>query len=653
MHICMYMWYETKLSIFICFQKNKQHFLNMINLKRKYNLENPSHVQELIDFIENDEILDMGEIGIGVDNDEEDEIVSWEMTKRIREGAEIIPRNCTIEAEDVQEVEEDSDAQNVQIIDNNDETGEQIPDITAKKTKKEKRLVEWIKGTFQTINRKWLEDTLGGTSEQLYPIEYFLQFVPDDMFEDIAMYTNMYAIQNEIKFKPTTKSEIQTLFALHILIGTFNKFPRIRMFWEHSLGLRIFLDNMSRDRFFQLRTCLHFVDNLNVQQQNNDKLVKVRPLINSVKNRCHQLKLEQNLCVDEQMIPFTGAVNFKQYVKGKPCPWGIKVFVLCGKSGQAYDFLFYQGKTTPLDKSNVDTFGQAASFVLHLTQRIQNSGHKLFYDNYFSSYSLLTHLREKGILAAGTVRINRFYKPPLMTDTHMNKKDRGSSEEMVSKDGVVILKWLDNKTICLASNYVGKGVEDKAKRWDKVEQKYIMIDRPQIVQEYNHSMGGVDLLDQLISTYRIFIRSRKWTLRVAMHLIDFALANSWIEYKTDCERNNVPAKQILPLLEFRTHVAESLIKWGKNVRINKRGRPSSSPSPREFPIPRRKPTEVRPLQEIQKDHVDHLPHFDTKKEATRCKLTGCKGRSHIFCNKCQVHLCLVRNRNCFVDFHQF
>lgn len=39
-------------------------------------------------------------------------------------------------------------------------------------------------------------------------------------------------------------------------------------------------------------------------------------------------------------------------------------------------------------------------------------------------------------------------------------------------------------------------------------------------------MCGVGLLDQMIGLYGIYIRSRKWTLRMIFHGVDLALVNS-------------------------------------------------------------------------------------------------------------------------------
>ncbi len=62
--------------------------------------------------------------------------------------------------------------------------------------------------------------------------------------------------------------------------------------------------------------------------------------------------------------------------------------------------------------------------------------------------------------------------------------------------------------------------------------------------------------------------------------------------------------------------------------------------------------ERRPVLEVQTDMVDHMPNYDGKKEATRCKLRGCSGKTHVFCDKCKVHYCFVLQRNCFKDAHR-
>lgn len=515
-----------------------------------------------------------------------------------------------------------------------------------------KESIKWRRREFSAPNIFWNETQTITDDEILSPLKYFLRYIGDSEFEKIANFTNIYALQKDTNFKLTHSSEIKSLFGLHIAIGTL-KYPKVRLFWEKSLGITLFQDAMTRDRFFQLRTHLHCVNNLEIPVQCDDKLYKVRPLYNAIRKRCLELDLEENLCIDEQIVPFRGHLAIKQYIKGKPCPWGVKIFVLCGKSGMAYDFLIYQGASTGLDKNKLKIFGLGGSVVLQLSERLQKEGHKLYFDNYFSNYQILQILKSKKIFAGGTVRINRFNNPPLLNDKELKRKGRGAHDTIGSTDGdVVLTKWMDNRSVVLASNFVAVGNEDTVSRWDKNNKTYVDVKRPEIVRLYNHSMGGVDLLDQMIGLYRIYIRSRKWTLRLIFHAVDLAIANSWFEYRKDCTKQQIPAKSQMSLLDFRLNLAECLVKVGKPVTTIRRGRPSSSVgSPIQVRVLKRH-EENRPSVDIRHDGMDHMPHLDGKSEGKRCKNRKCNKKTHFLCDKCKVHLCLTKNRNCFVAYHR-
>ena len=127
--------------------------------------------------------------------------------------------------------------------------------------------------------------------------------------------------------------------------------------------------------------------------------------------------------------------------------------MLCGKSGYPYDFFLYQGSKTEISSFERARFGHGAATVLHLIKRISCTGHKLYFDNFFSTYQLFEILHDKKINAAGTIRINRFNNPQFLSDSVLKKKGRGSSDQIVSRDGkIVLVKWQDNKAVHLASN---------------------------------------------------------------------------------------------------------------------------------------------------------------------------------------------------------
>ncbi|CAL8328470.1 unnamed protein product [Gadus morhua 'NCC'] len=93
----------------------------------------------------------------------------------------------------------------------------------------------------------------------------------------------------------------------------------------------------------------------------------------------------------------------------------------------------------------------------------------------------------------------------------------------------------------------------------------------------------------------------------------------------------------MDLLDFKLNVAEALVRLGKPHALRKRGRPSSSNTPSPCMSPphhdehpkKRGAMEKRPLQEVQTDMLDHMPNYDAKKEATRCKLPGSSGKTHV------------------------
>jgi hypothetical protein len=74
---------------------------------------------------------------------------------------------------------------------------------------------------------------------------------------------------------------------------------------------------------------------------------------------------------------------------------------------------------------------------------------------------------------------------------------------------------------------------------------------------YNQSMGRVDKLDQMVSYYRVFIQSKKWTLQLVLQVIDLGVANRWFEHT---EAQKAPkSKKSMNALAFCLEVAESLI----------------------------------------------------------------------------------------------
>lgn len=383
--------------------------------------------------------------------------------------------------------------------------------------------------------------------------------------------------------------------------------------------------------------------------ENYDKLFKVRPLLDKLRENFSQIEPEEHNSVDEVMIPFKGHNTLKQYVRNKPHKWGIKMFARAGVSGIIYDFEIYVGKGTI---KNNTSLGISGDVVIRLVENLpKHKNFKIFIDNWFTSFALLSHLKEIGLLATGTVRIARMPGCKLKSDNELKREGRGSYDFVTEENrNIIITKWFDNKAVHIASTYIGTTPVESVKRWSLSEKKYIEIQRPALVKEYNLYMGGVDLNDMLVSLYRIKIGVKRYYLRILYHLIDICIVNAWLLYRRHCAQKNIKFKK---LLVFRSEIAHALIQQKLALPRKRAGRPSLKDSPcsstRSTPEPPTKRMVVfNPIDDIRFDGLQHWPiHIEPKKRCRNCK----KAYSRIACMKCNIPLCLTKDKNCFHLYH--
>ena len=179
----------------------------------------------------------------------------------------------------------------------------------------------------------------------------------------------------------------------------------------------------------------------------------------------------------------------------------------------------------------------------------------------------------------------------MLSEKDLKKKGRGFFDYVVeANSGVTSLRWFDNGLVQLVSNYVGNDLASQARRWSKKKGRFIHIERPSMVVEYNSHMGGVDLCDMLLSLYRIRHRSTKYYMHIVFYCIGVAVVNGWLLYRRHMDQKNVPAKKQLSLLKFQTDLGESLCKADKvcGEGARPRGRPSST-----FPVPAAEPSKKK------------------------------------------------------------
>ena len=87
------------------------------------------------------------------------------------------------------------------------------------------------------------------------------------------------------------------------------KLPRTRYYWHGDLQMTSVSDYMSSRKWEIIKSNIHFVDNekaLDKWDPNYDKIFKVRPLVERINTKFNRIPLTENLCIDEQMVPYSG-----------------------------------------------------------------------------------------------------------------------------------------------------------------------------------------------------------------------------------------------------------------------------------------------------------------------------------------------------------
>lgn len=107
------------------------------------------------------------------------------------------------------------------------------------------------------------------------------------------------------QWKPTNRDEILTFIALIIHTGTI-RVNRLNDYGKkhHFFNFTCFSDFMSRDRFLILMRRFHFAPSIDANQdQSQDRLHKIRPLITHFNNKTNNIYYpKKELSFDESMV---------------------------------------------------------------------------------------------------------------------------------------------------------------------------------------------------------------------------------------------------------------------------------------------------------------------------------------------------------------
>uniref|UniRef100_A0A803JPT4 PiggyBac transposable element-derived protein domain-containing protein n=2 Tax=Xenopus tropicalis TaxID=8364 RepID=A0A803JPT4_XENTR len=470
------------------------------------------------------------------------------------------------------------------------------------------------------------------------PIDFFQLYITEAILQDMVLYTNLYAEQylthNPLPryaraqaWHPTDIAEMKKFLGLTLAMGLI-KANSLESYWDTTtvLSIPVFSATMPRNRYQLLLRFLHFNNNATAVPPDvpgHDRLHKLRPLINSLSERCGEVYTpSQNICIDESLLLFKGRIAFRQYIPSKRARYGIKFYKLCESiSGYTSYFMIYEGKDSKLDPPGCPLdLTVSGKIVWELISPLLGQGYHLYVDNFYTSIPLFTALYCLDTPACGT--INRTRKG-LPRDLVSKKLNRGEVYAL-RNDELLAINYYDTKNVFMLTTIHDESVTvvQRVGRPPKT--------KPLCCREYSRYMGGVDRTDQLQHYYNATRKTKAWYKKVGIYLIQMALRNSYVVYKAA-----VPGRK-LSYYKYQLQIIPALLFSGVEETV-----PEMPPSDNVARL-------------IGKHFIDTLPPTPGKVFAQKacrvCRKRGIRRDTRYYCPKCPRNpgLCF---KPCFEIYH--
>jgi len=378
------------------------------------------------------------------------------------------------------------------------------------------------------------------------PIKYFDLFFTTSFLMLIVNETNRYASQYintaELKDKsrvkewlPVTMDEIKAFIACILNMGLVRK-PTIFSYWSKlSSGSTPWFPQMfPRNRFQLILRFFHLVNNEDFADLPYDPCSKFLPIVEHA-NRLfrHYFVPHKNLSIDESLIGTKSHTSLMQYMpKKQHHRWGIKLWVLCDSVvNYCLGFYVYRGAASGQEKDEQKLNGLAFTVVKNLLNlgNYLNKGYHVFVDNFYTSVPLAQYLYSVGTYLTGTVRANRKYLPRAIKE----KFNVGISK-FFSYDNLLLCGFREKKSqkkqvILLSSN--SKPTTSEVRRRLRGQAEEQVIEKPDMILEYNKFMGGVDVHDMMLYTYIDERKTLKYYKKVIFNIMSRMVLNAYILYK--------------------------------------------------------------------------------------------------------------------------
>lgn len=514
----------------------------------------------------------------------------------------------------------------------------------------ESLLFEWSPmETFRPQDEIFTPEFTGSVECHQTPYDAFRSFWDDSVIEHIVDETNRYArkipssaFQSE--WSPTNAHEVMCLFAFWMMLGIV-RMPTIKSCFSRDplLKTEIFRKMFTENRYVALARALHFMDPATVAANPTnsdsttlDPLCRLRPIITHLNAKFQANYVpSRDIFIDKRLTLWNRIINIKQCIGSNAAMYGIKTFELCeSATGYLWSFILYTGKESSLELQPDPLVCKSTAIVRKLIDPLLNKGYRLFMDNWYSSPHLARFLKLNGTDCVGILRPSRQDVPALINQAPLKQ---GQLVARHSGD-VCVLSWQDQKRITMISTCHGSAA-GLAQVPSKPGTRPLHF-KPQVILDYNKSMGGVDLNDEMLEPYLSERKTRnKWYMKLFKWLLNVSILNARIimESSLQCRQDH---------LNFRLRLVDAILtNHLAHCPVNRRhtGAISRAPDP------------CRLIPHIHWPvRLEEKPSYRASNRKTRVRCNVClrEGRADVKttykCEACNVPLCAD---NCFKKYH--
>jgi hypothetical protein len=270
---------------------------------------------------------------------------------------------------------------------------------------------------------------------------------------------------------------------------------RMRDAWD-SPYISAWTKFMSKGRYLQIMTVLHFNDNDDTCGKSRDSLHKIRPLLFIIKKTLGTYANHgSELSFDEATMANKSSYGHFLICFNPMKPTGkfhYKIYMLCCAFTKLTSWIKVHTKdNSDLDGSEThnEYLNKQDNQTLQLCSPLFNSGCTVNMDNYFMSMTVAMKLREKGVFCRGTIRTNRklFPKSILFTSAEARAMPRGTHRIAVNQEHqIVAVERLDNKPVHFISLADTTDIVHVKRR---LGDQCMDISAPMVVANYNKFIG--------------------------------------------------------------------------------------------------------------------------------------------------------------------